>query len=129
MLPNRFVVTTLVTIAGLAALPAAFAQDVATSSRLYRIVNATSASATAIAMAPAGSAAFVDLPMGEALQGGLSDATVRIPAGECLRDMRVTFGNGSVARLEGIDVCRGNGLRLGSQRGLPATHSSSLALR
>jgi hypothetical protein len=100
------------------ALPAAAIGSPArvSASRLFTVVNATFDTATALAIAPAGSGDFATIPLDPPLQGGRNDATVRLPAGDCLRDIRVTFRNGAAMTFPGIDVCRGSGLRLESGR-------------
>ena len=108
----------LVCVIVLAALPAAAVESAArvTGTRLFTVVNATFDTATALGVAPAGSGTFATLPLDPPLQGGRNDATVRLPAGDCLRDIRVTFRNGAAMTFPGIDVCRGSGLRLESGR-------------
>jgi len=80
--------------------------------RHFDLVNATFDSVIAFAIAPHGSDAFHDVALGEPLQGGLSSMTVDVPAGGCLRDLRVTFRGGRILLLPHIDVCRSDGLRL-----------------
>lgn len=108
----------LVCVIVLVALPAAAVESPArvSASRLFTVVNATFDTATALDVAPAGSGAFAELPLDPPLQGGRADATVRLPAGDCLRDFRVTFRNGAALTFPGIDVCRGSGLRLDAGR-------------
>lgn len=80
--------------------------------RHFDMVNATFDSVTAVAIAPAGSDAFHDIPLGQPLQGGLDTMTFDVPAGTCLRDLRVTFEGGRSMLLHRIDVCHSHGLRL-----------------
>jgi hypothetical protein len=87
-----------------------------TPARSLKIVNATFDSATAMTVSPAGEDHFVDVVLGEPLHGGVADATVRLPAGRCLRDVRVTFQPGYTTTLAGLDVCRITGLRLAPSR-------------
>jgi hypothetical protein len=82
------------------------------STRHFKLVNATFDSVIALAIAPHGSDAFHDVALGDPLQGGLSSMTVDVPAGGCLRDLRVTFRGGRILLLPYIDVCRSDGLRL-----------------
>ena len=98
-------------------LHASPAGDERTAARHLRIVNATFDSVTAFAVAPAGSAVFVDTAFHAPLQGGLNSTTVSLPAGDCLRDVRVSFLNGRVETYPSLDVCRYNGLRLGTGAG------------
>jgi hypothetical protein len=87
------------------------------SARQLRIVNATFDSVTALAVAPGGSGAFVDASFHAPLQGGLNSTTVSLPAGDCLRDVRVTFLDGRSETYPSLDVCRYHGLRLDSGGG------------
>jgi hypothetical protein len=82
---------------------------------LFTVVNATFDSVTGLATAPANSQAFEDAKLGAALPGGLTSATVRLPPGDCVRDVRVTFRDGRSQVFPGVDVCRSHGLRLGTQ--------------
>ena len=87
--------------------------DTATAPGPYlQLVNATFDSVTAVAVAPAGSEAFQRIALGQPLQGGLTATTFRVPPGQCLRDLRVTFRNQRVERLGAIDMCRVHALRL-----------------
>jgi hypothetical protein len=118
MHPRRPAVVTAALAAILASL-STFAHDPAperTSESLYTIVNGTFLSATAIAVAPAHSDAFVDVGLGATLQGGLDSATVRLPAGACLRDIRVTIAARGTTTLDGVDVCHGSVLRIANGR-------------
>lgn len=105
--------------AGQCVLPA-LAGDMAsgdiTPARTLKVVNATYDSATAMAVSPAGEDHFVDVVLGEPLRGGLADTTVRLPAGSCLRDVRVTFRPGHTTTFANVDVCRITGLRLAPSR-------------
>jgi hypothetical protein len=82
--------------------------------RIFTLVNATSDSMLAVALAPASSGEFVAIPLGGPLQGGLTSTTVRISSGPCLRDVLVDFQGGRRARLSNVDVCQGSGLRVTS---------------
>lgn len=82
----------------------------------FDLVNASFDSVTALAVAPAGSASFRDVDLGRPLQGGLDALTFRMPAGDCLRDLRITFRDGREETLQAIDVCRTHGLRLDARR-------------
>ncbi|HXO99246.1 MAG TPA: hypothetical protein VN813_02030 [Luteibacter sp.] len=81
---------------------------------LYTVVNATFDSITGVALANANTDTFEDVVLGESLPGGLNTATVRLPPGECLRDIRVTFRDGRSQVFPAIDVCRSHTLRLGT---------------
>lgn len=80
--------------------------------RHFDLVNATFDNVTALAIAPADSNAFHDIPLGQPLQGGLTSMTFDVPAGGCLRDLRVTFHGERTQLFPHIDVCRSTGLRL-----------------
>jgi len=117
---RRFVIAVMLMAAGFCvsgAAPAVDAGGKQTSARHFRLVNATFDSVTAFAVAPAGSHAYVDASFASPLQGGLSSVTVSVPAGGCVRDVRVTFLNGHVESYPGLDVCRHSGLRLTSGGG------------
>lgn len=82
----------------------------------FDLVNASFDSVTALAVAPAGSGSFHAVDLGRPLQGGLDALTFRMPAGDCLRDLRITFRDGREKTFEAIDVCRTHGLRLDARR-------------
>jgi hypothetical protein len=87
------------------------------SARHFDLVNATFDSVTAVAIAPTGDDAFNVVALGEPLHGGLTSMTFDVPAGGCLRDLRVTFQNGRTQLFSHIDVCRSSGLRLNPRSG------------
>lgn len=111
---RRFATTALV----LAIATSSFAADRTRPSEqkrqtsLFTVTNATFDSVTGIAMASANSDAFEDVVLGVSLPGGLTSATVHLPPGECLRDIRVTFRGGRSQVFPAIDVCRSHALRL-----------------
>ena len=82
----------------------------------FTLVNATLDSVTGVAMASARSGAYEEISLTEALRGGRASATVDIPAGDCVRDVRVTFLHGRSQVFPAVDVCRSRTLRLASQR-------------
>ena len=92
------------------------ATDARTPARYFDLVNAT------FAIAPARSGAFHSIMLGQPLQGGLTSMTFDVPAGGCLRDLRVTFQGGRTQLFAGLDLCRTNGLRL-MPRGSARTRS------
>lgn len=94
---------------------AAHADTTLTPTRHFDLVNATFDSVTALAIAPADHDAFHDIDLGEPLQGGLTSMSFDVPAGGCLRDLRVTFHGGRTQLFPHIDVCRSTGLRLTSR--------------
>lgn len=100
--------------------PSAACADAArTPSRHFDLVNVTFDSVTALAITPTGRDAFQDIALGKPLQGGLNSMTFDVPAGGCLRDLRVTFHGGRTEIFPRIDVCRSTGLRLTSRGGGP----------
>lgn len=101
----------------LVAPSAACADGTRTPQRHFDLVNASFDSVTALAIAPAGHDAFQGIALGRPLQGGLNALTFDVPAGGCLRDLRVTFSGGRTRIFPRIDVCRSTGLRLTSWGG------------
>ncbi|MDO1527878.1 hypothetical protein QMK61_03450 [Fulvimonas sp. R45] len=78
----------------------------------FHLVNASFDSVTRLAIAAAGTGDYRAIALGHPLQGGLDAITFDVPAGGCLRDLRVTFANGRVLDVPAINVCRRHGLRL-----------------
>lgn len=72
------------------------------------IYNTAPSSIVAIAVAPAGSGKFRDIPLGgNAVHGGGDSTTVAVQAdGGCLRDMRLSFADGRVLEQNDFNVCR-----------------------
>jgi hypothetical protein len=89
--------------------------------RLFRLVNASFDSVTAVEVASRNATGYMPIDLREPLQGGLTSTTVRLPDGTCLRDVRVTFRDGRSEVYRDVDVCKANGLRLSTNR-LPAAH-------
>jgi len=101
-------------------VPSAVAADAGCRpARHFDLVNATLDSVIALAIAPADGDAFQDIDLGQPLRGGLTSTTLDVPAGGCLRDLRVTFNGGRTQLFPHIDVCRSSGLRLGLHGGGP----------
>lgn len=96
----------------LVAPTAASANAVRIPARHFHLVNATFDSVIALAIAPTEQDAFQDIAFGQPLQGGVTSMTFDVPAGECLRDLRVTFHGGRTQLFPHVDVCRSSGLRL-----------------
>lgn len=105
-----FSIATLLTTACAAGTPRhdAFARP----GPYFHLLNATFDSVTGVAVAPSGSDAYQRIELGPPLQGGLNAATFRVPPGQCLRDLRVTFRDRRIEQLRAIDMCRVHGLRL-----------------
>ncbi len=89
----------------------AHAGDGRHAARHFDVANAILNSVTALAIAPAGSAAFHDIALREPLQGGLNSTIIDVPDGGCLRDLQITFRDGHVLYPR-VDACRYQGLRL-----------------
>lgn len=87
--------------------------------RYFDLVNASHESVTSLAVAPAGSDAFREIDLGGPLRGGLTTTTVDIADGGCLRDFRLSFGDGRTLIYPGIDVCRNRRLHLRHRDGKP----------
>ena len=98
---------------------AASANAVRRPARHFDLVNATFDSVIALAIAPADRDAFQDIALGQPLQGGLTSMTFDVPAGGCLRDLRVTFHGERTQLFPHIDVCRSSGLHLTPHSGSP----------
>jgi hypothetical protein len=96
---------------------AASANAVRKPARHFDLLNATFDSVVALAIAPADSDAFQDIALGQPLQGGLTSMTFDVPAGGCLRDLRITFHGERTQLFPRIDVCRSSGLRLTPHNG------------
>lgn len=101
----------------LAAAGHAHAERVLT--RYFDLINTTHDSVASLAVARAGSGAFRDIELGDALRGRLTSTTVRIHDVGCLHDFRVVFRDGRTLLYPGIDVCRNSGLRLTTRDGKP----------
>jgi hypothetical protein len=85
-----------------------------TQTRHLRVINTTFDGVTALAVAPSGSADFQSITMAKPLAGGLTSVTVDVPAGQCRRDVRVTFHGDRTLLYPNLDVCHSDGLRLAS---------------
>jgi hypothetical protein len=111
-----------ITLGNLLVVPsAASANAVRRLARHFDLVNATFDSVIALAIAPADRDAFQDIALGQPLQGGLTSMTFDVPAGGCLRDLRITFHGERTQLFPHVDVCRSSGLRLTPHNGSPKT--------
>ncbi|HEY2397139.1 MAG TPA: hypothetical protein VGH81_14345 [Rudaea sp.] len=72
------------------------------------IYNTAPSSLVAIAVAPAGSGKFRDIPLGgNALHGGGDSTTIALQVDDgCLRDLRLSFADGRVLKQSDFNVCR-----------------------
>lgn len=114
-----------VAAAVIAAAPAASAicapgEDARVAPRHFELLNASYESAKSLAVSPAGRASFEEVLFDAPLRGGKTSTTVRLPDGGCLRDFRVTFGDGRVLLYPDIDICRYRKLRLTHRDGRDA---------
>jgi hypothetical protein len=111
-----------ITLGNLLVVPsAASANAVRRPARHFDLVNATFDSVIALAIAPADRDAFQYIALGQPLQGGLTSMTFDVPAGGCLRDLRITFHGERTQLFPHVDVCRSSGLRLTPHNGSPKT--------
>lgn len=116
--PAILVAMFAVTLGTLLIAPSAACADaVRKPARHFDLVNTTFDSIIALAIAPADRDAFQDIDLGQPLQGGLTSMIFDVPAGGCLRDLRVTFHGGHTQLFPRIDVCRSSGLRLAPHHG------------
>lgn len=104
--------TCIVAIASALTAACAASTPRALPSRPFDLVNASFDSVNRLEVAPAGSGDFQPIALGRPLQGGLEATTVRMPAGNCLRDLRITFHGGREVTVHRINACRVHGLRL-----------------
>ncbi len=83
-----------------------------TGKRHLRVVNATYEDLIAMSFAPVDGTEFHAAAMSGPLAGGRASMVVDVPAGACLRDVRVAFKDGRSWVYPKLDVCRGDGLQL-----------------
>jgi len=83
-----------------------------TAPRYFDLVNASHDSVVSFAVAPAARDAFQEVAFDAPLRGGRTSTTVGLPNGGCLRDFRITFGDGRVLLYTDIDTCRYQRLQL-----------------
>ena len=77
--------------------------------RYLGLLNRAHDSVVALAVAPAGTEAFVPRSI-DALPGGGAGTTVRLADEGCRFDLRVAFRNGRRVIYRDVDVCRGDTL-------------------
>lgn len=77
-----------------------------THARYLELINRADDSVTSFAMAPVGSDAFREMPLGESLRGGGDSTTLEVAADSCLQDLRFGFRNGRRLVYQGVDICR-----------------------
>jgi hypothetical protein len=113
--PSTPLLAMLAVALGTLLVPSVHADSTLTPTKHFELVNGTFDSITALAMAPADGDAFHDIALDQPLQGGPTSMTFDVPAGGCLRDLKVTFHGGRTQLFAHVDVCRSTGLRLRSQ--------------
>jgi hypothetical protein len=86
--------------------------DENTQTRYLELVNRAHDSVTSLAIATAGTDSFHDKPLGTPLRGGGDSTTIEIASDSCLYDVRFGFRNGRTAIYQGVDLCRGDRLRI-----------------
>lgn len=92
----------LATLLSTAALPA----GARTHTRYLELINRAHDSVTSLAIAPAGSDAYREMPLGAPLHGGGDSTTVELAVESCLHDLRFVFRNGRTLIYESVDICR-----------------------
>ena len=78
------------------------------------LVNRAHDSVTSLAVAPAGSDAFHDKPLGAPLRGGGDSTTIEFAGDSCLYDIRIKFRNGRTLVYKEVDICSGGKLAIRS---------------
>lgn len=74
--------------------------------RYLELINRAHDSVTSFAIAPAGSDAFREMPLGAPLRGGGDSTTIEVTDESCLYDLRFVFLNGRALIYQGVDICR-----------------------
>jgi len=80
--------------------------------RYLDLINRAHDSVTSLEVAPAGSDAFQEKPLGAPLRGGGDSTTIEILAESCLYDFRFKFRNGRTLVYKDVDVCSGGKLAI-----------------
>lgn len=90
--PTILIAMFAVALGNLLVVPSATCADAGPrSARHFDLVNATLDSVITLAIAPADRDAFQVIDLGQPLQGGLTSVTFDVPAGGCMRDLRITL--------------------------------------
>jgi hypothetical protein len=95
--------------------------------RHFDLVNASHDRVVALAVSPVTQGVFEDVEIGAPLHGGRNAMTFRMPDGGCLRDLRVTTGDGRNLLYPRIDVCRYRGLTVTPRDGKAPRTDRALA--
>lgn len=91
--------------------------------RYLDLINRAYDSVTSLEVAPAGSDAFQEKPLGAPLRGGGDSTTIEIAGESCLYDIRFKFRNGRTLIYKDVDICSGGKLAI---RQLPSRDASRL---
>ena len=92
--------------------------------RYLDLINRAHDSVTSLEVAPAGSDAFQEKPLGVPLRGGGDSTTIEIAGGGCLYDIRLKFRNGRTLVYKDVDICSGGKLAI-----RPLPRDTSLLVR
>ena len=80
--------------------------------RYLDLINRAHDSVISLEVAPAGSDAFQEKPLGAPLRGGGDSTTIEIAGGSCLYDIRFQFRNGRTLVYKDVDICSGGKLAI-----------------
>ena len=80
--------------------------------RYLDLINRAHDSVTSLEVAPAGSDAFQEKPLGTPLRGGGDSTTIEIAGESCLYDIRFKFRNGRTLVYKDVDICSGGKLAI-----------------
>jgi len=80
--------------------------------RYLDLINRAYDSVTSLEVAPAGSDAFQQKPLGVPLRGGGDSTTIEIAGEGCLYDLRFKFRNGKTLIYKDVDICSGGKLAI-----------------
>lgn len=93
------------------------------NTRYLDLINRAHDSVTSLEVAPAGSDAFQEKPLGAPLRGGGDSTTIEIAGESCLYDVRFKFRNGRTLVYKEVDICGGGKLAI---RPLPTSDATRL---
>lgn len=80
--------------------------------RYLDLINRAHDSVTSLEVAPAGSGAFLEKPLGAPLRGGGDSTIIEIAGDGCLYDIRFKFRNGRTLAYKDVDICSGGKLAI-----------------
>lgn len=93
------------------------------NTRYLDLINRAHDSVISLEVAPAGSDAFQEKPLGAPLRGGGDSTTIEIAGESCLYDVRFKFRNGRTLVYKDVDICGGGKLAI---RPLPTSDATRL---